>query len=106
MQGGASLVVANVHVDPINWRERRFAGEGKALSGIIGELKARRDGATDADEPVGLLTHHLDHDAGLWKFLERLLPRDDASSGCPLDRCRARLSRRRCHARRTTRRCR
>jgi hypothetical protein len=72
MQGGNSLVVANAHVDPINWRERRFAGEGKALSGILGELRTRREGATDADEPVGLLTHHLDHDAGLWKFLDEL----------------------------------
>jgi hypothetical protein len=70
MPGGNGLVVANAHVDPINWRERRFAGEDKALSGIIGELRVRREGATDADEPVGLLTHHLDHDAGLWKFLD------------------------------------
>ena len=70
MEGGDGLVIANVHVDPINWRERRFAGEGKALSGIMGELKARREGTTDAGEPVGLLTHHLDHDAGLWNFLD------------------------------------
>jgi len=70
MRGGGGLVVANAHVDPINWRERRFAGEDKALSGILGELRTRREGATDADEPVGLLTHHLDHDAGLWKFLD------------------------------------
>jgi hypothetical protein len=71
MERGNGLVVANVHVDPINWRERRFAGEGKALSGIIGELKSRRQGATDSDEPVGLLTHHLDHDAELWNFLDQ-----------------------------------
>ncbi len=65
------LAIANAHVDPINWRERRFAGTGKALSGIIGELAARRTGATDPDEPLGLLTHHLDHDEELWDFLER-----------------------------------
>jgi hypothetical protein len=23
----------------------------------------------EAGEPLGLLTHHLDHDAGLWAFL-------------------------------------
>lgn len=70
MQGADGLVVANAHVDPINWRERRFAGEDKAVSGILGELKTRREGATDTDEPVGLLTHHLDHDSDLWKFLD------------------------------------
>ena len=73
MEEGNSLVIANVHVDPINWRERRFAGEGKALSSIIGELKTRREGAADPEEPVGLLTHHLDHDEGLWAFLDRFL---------------------------------
>lgn len=72
MQGGHVLQVANAHVDPINWRERRFAGHDKALSGFLGELKARRTGATETDEPVGLLTHHLDHDAGLWNFLDGL----------------------------------
>ncbi len=71
MMEGHGLVIANTHVDPINWRERRFAGTEKALSGIIGELIARRTGATDADEPLGLLTHHLDHDAAFWEFLER-----------------------------------
>jgi len=64
------VVIANVHVDPINWRERRFAGQEKALSGFLGELRARREGSTDQDEPVGLLTHHLDHDEGLWDFLD------------------------------------
>jgi hypothetical protein len=70
---GGGLVVANVHVDPINWRERRFAGLGKALSGLLGELRSRRTGTTDPDEPLGLLTHHLDHDEGLWNFLDELL---------------------------------
>jgi hypothetical protein len=66
------LAVANAHVDPINWRERRFAGDAKALSAILGELRDRRAGAADPDEPLGLLTHHLDHDDDLWSFLERL----------------------------------
>jgi hypothetical protein len=65
------LVVANVHVDPMNWRERRFAGTEKAISGILGELAARRTGMSDPQEPLGLLTHHLDHDEALWDFLPR-----------------------------------
>ena len=30
---------------------------------------------TDPDEPLGILTHHLDHDEATWSFLERLLGR-------------------------------
>jgi hypothetical protein len=69
-KAGNNLVVANVHVDPINWRERRFAGREKALSSFLGELNARRNGRIYSDEPVGLLTHHVDHDEGLWNFLD------------------------------------
>jgi hypothetical protein len=70
--GGAGVLIANAHVDPMNWRERRFAGFDKALSSFLGELRARRTGATEKDEPIGLLTHHLDHDAPFWDFLDRL----------------------------------
>ena len=73
MAGANSLVVVNAHLDPLNWKEKRFAGRDKALSGLIGELRARRTGAMEADEPLGLLTHHLDHDEATWEFLARLL---------------------------------
>jgi hypothetical protein len=70
----AQISVANVHVDPLNWRKGgSFAGRDKALSGIVGELKARRLGMTESEEPLGLLTHHLRHDAGTWDFLARFL---------------------------------
>jgi hypothetical protein len=69
---GARVVIANAHVDPMNWRERGFAGLDKTLSGLLGELRARRTGATDAEEPLGLLTHHLDHDDAFWDFLDDL----------------------------------
>lgn len=69
----AAIAVVNVHVDPLNWRAGgRFAGTEKALSGIIGELRSRRTGATEPGEPLGLLTHHLDHDDAMWDFLELL----------------------------------
>ena len=73
MAGANGLVVVNAHLDPLNWKERRFAGLAKALSGLTSELRDRRTGATEADEPLGLLTHHLDHDAETWSFVERLL---------------------------------
>ena len=68
------LAVANAHVDPLNWRAGgSFAGLDKALSGIIGEMRARLSGATEPDEPLGILTHHLQHDDATWAFLERFL---------------------------------
>ena len=69
----------NTHVDPIAWRaDRGFVGEAKALGELARHLAERRAGAVDADEPTGLLTHHLVHDAALWRFLDRLLARTTA----------------------------
>lgn len=63
----------NVHLDPIDWRMRGFAGDGAVLEAVLGHLRRRRAGAADADEPTGLMTHHLAHDAGCWAFIETLL---------------------------------
>lgn len=64
----------NAHCDPIKWKGGpRFTGTGKALDEIVKHLSARRTGTADACEPTGLCTHHLDHDAGTWAFVERLV---------------------------------
>ncbi len=73
MSSSGDLTVVNAHLDPINWKKRRFAGRDKALAGLISELRDRRTGVSDPHEPLGLLTHHLDHDDALWVFLERLV---------------------------------
>jgi len=65
----------NAHVDPIDWKGgKRFVGEAAALDQAIAHLEARLAPDFDADpeEPTGLLTHHLVHDAACWAFLERL----------------------------------
>lgn len=63
----------NCHVDPINWRgDRGFIGVEIALDSLIGELAVRRTDAA-AVEPLGILTHHRDHDSGGWRFIEDLL---------------------------------
>jgi hypothetical protein len=67
------LLQVNTHVDVIDWHgSRGFVGEGAALALLIGHLRARRLGLADIDEPTGLLTHHLVHDAATWDFLGRL----------------------------------
>jgi hypothetical protein len=72
---------ANVHVDLIDWRRRAFAGVGATLERVIGELRARRSGDIAANVPVGVLTHHLVHDAALGRFLDRFLAETAALSG-------------------------
>lgn len=64
----------NAHIDIIGWRSGRgFRGEPETLAAAVAHLRARRTGEVDADEPTGLLTHHLDHDEGCWAFIDRFL---------------------------------
>jgi hypothetical protein len=71
-----NLIQVNTHADIINWRgNRRFVGEVKAYDQLVDHLKARRLGEADTDEPTGLLTHHLAHDADAWDFLSQFLAR-------------------------------
>lgn len=69
----AGVRQVNVHVDLIDWADgRRFVGEDRVLDGLARHLGQRRAGAVDADEPTGLMTHHLVHTADGWRFLDRL----------------------------------
>lgn len=71
-EAAQGVLQVNTHVDIIDWRARRFAGEEAALSALTGHLAARRGGTADAGEPTGILSHHLVHDAPSWTFLDRL----------------------------------
>ncbi len=70
----------NTHVDVLDWSAKKktgaaiFAGEAAVLSVLVQALQRRRLNAdgTDPDEPVGLLTHHLEHDRATWDFLAQL----------------------------------
>lgn len=66
----------NTHVDIVDWRGGRgFVGAAAALGLMTAHLAARREGRHDADEPTGLLTHHLAHDEACWSFLAALASR-------------------------------
>jgi hypothetical protein len=70
------LLQINTHADIVDWHgSRGFAGEAEALRLIVGHLAARRLGAADGDEPTGLITHHLVHDAACWNFCDLLAAR-------------------------------
>lgn len=72
---GTSEGVARLdtHLDVLRWKDgARFRGTWKFLSRMR-RLLAQRRKAGQWDEPIGLLTHHLDHDRETWLFLERFL---------------------------------
>jgi hypothetical protein len=76
------VVQINCHCDIISWRATRaFVGEAKAIGMLVGHLAARRKGDADANEPTGLLTHHLAHDEACWRFLEDLFQRTVGRGG-------------------------
>lgn len=72
--GMRNFTVANVHIDIFRWQPHAaFIGTDRALGQAVRHLAARRTGACDRDEPTGFMTHHLQHDAGCWQFIERFL---------------------------------
>jgi hypothetical protein len=73
-QPAPGIVEANVHVDLVAWAGGRdFIGEEAALGNLIAHLRARRLGLACAEEPTGILTHHLIQDEPTAAFLYRLL---------------------------------
>ncbi len=71
----APLTVVNTHVDVIDWRGSRG---GKPEAVLVAEILARMQ----SGGAVGILTHHLVHDAAVWTFLERLIAATRAHPGC------------------------
>jgi hypothetical protein len=68
-----ALTRLDIHLDLLRWRGgARFRGPRKFLRELATELRTRRL-AEAWHEPIGLLTHHLDHDEEAWAFLEQFL---------------------------------
>lgn len=63
------LTQINTHIDPIWWKETRdLVDPDHLIAQAAQHLEARRTGAQDAQEPFGLLTHHLVHTPAIWSF--------------------------------------
>ena len=61
----------NVHLDIIEWRPiRRPLSPSEAYAVLTTEMERRLAGDS---EPVGIMTHHLEHEEGNWSFLDDLL---------------------------------
>jgi hypothetical protein len=69
----APIAMLNTTVDLIDWHGTRSLREPAALLGeIVEQLDAGLDEA-GGGLPIGILTHHLVHDAAIWGFLRDLL---------------------------------
>ena len=72
----SGLRQTNCHVDLLDWRgSRGFKGRLLVVGELTRHLSARRSETVDSCEPTGLLSHHLNHDAASWRFLEELFER-------------------------------
>jgi hypothetical protein len=64
------LLQVDCQLDIIDWRARGTHPHA-VLAGRLAALVGER-AVTAAPAPIGILTHHLDHDEAAWQFLERL----------------------------------
>jgi hypothetical protein len=63
----------DVQIDPIDWRDRT-AHEPLVISqALVRCLRARRFGLLASTLPIGLVTHHLDHDERVWQICDNIL---------------------------------
>jgi hypothetical protein len=73
--GASALVYADLRylpaeIDVLRWKGgSRFKGAGRVMSALHRALVRRRQ-AREFALPIGLLTHHLDHDEAAWRFLD------------------------------------
>jgi peptidoglycan/xylan/chitin deacetylase (PgdA/CDA1 family) len=63
----------DTHLDLLCWKGgARFRGAARIEDDLRRQLAARRRAGAFA-KPIGLLTHHLDHDEACWTFLDGFL---------------------------------
>lgn len=72
------IPLMNTHVDIMDWHG---TGGGRPASDLFGEL-AGWIARTDTPPAIGILTHHLVHDAAAWEFLEALFAITAAHPAC------------------------
>ena len=63
----------DVHLDVINWKTRTAHETKTIVDHLVRQLRARRLGLLAASTPIGLLTHHLAHNQGIWLACDEAL---------------------------------
>jgi hypothetical protein len=62
----------DVHIDLIDWKAQTAMDNKVIARALAQQLRGRRKGA-DTSPPIGLLTHHLVHDAAVWRLCDAVL---------------------------------
>jgi peptidoglycan/xylan/chitin deacetylase (PgdA/CDA1 family) len=75
-KASSPLLLLNTHVDVMDWHGTHG---GRDADVLFGEIAAWLDGEVAA---IGILTHHLVHDAAVWQFLERLFQLTSEHPAC------------------------
>ncbi len=77
--GPPPLMELNTHIDIIDWRGSRGGHDTDKLTSDLAQTLAwsRQQGG----QPIGILTHHLVHDAQAWRFLGQLFAETGSTSG-------------------------
>ncbi|SRR5579883_188635 len=68
-----SIPRLDVHVDLIDWKAKTAHQTEIIVAELVRQLRGRRIGLLPSDAPIGLLTHHLDHDEHIWRLCEQTL---------------------------------
>jgi hypothetical protein len=73
-EAAGGVLQVNTHIDPVFWRGHGGLRDEPAMLDDLAAL-ARETAARPPEErePIGLLTHHLEHDPWVWRFVEELL---------------------------------
>lgn len=75
----APIATINTHVDLIDWHGSRG---GRAPVALAEDMLVRLEDLTATGGTLGLLTHHLVHDAAAWACLERVFMLTAHHPGC------------------------
>ncbi|MGO4620518.1 polysaccharide deacetylase family protein [Ensifer sp. 2YAB10] len=79
--------LANTHVDVMDWRGTRGCRDHASIVAdiitrfrqVCGDVEERAD---QKGRTIGVLTHHLVHDEGVWAFLEKLFAATSRHPAC------------------------
>jgi len=73
-EAAPGVLQVNTHVDPVFWRGHGGLRDEAAMLDDLAALARETAAQPEAErEPIGLLTHHLEHDPWVWRFVEELL---------------------------------
>ena len=73
LSNGRSIPHFDVQIDPFDWARGTSRTAASVGEEIVGHLRLRRNGFVASGAPIGLLMHHLVHDATTWELCDGLL---------------------------------